>query len=420
MGPSGDEGRSVHEQVIARFAQACGADDRIVAVFVGGSVARGEADEHSDVDLCLVAADGAVNEVYADRAAIAACLGTPLFAEDWGDRNPEMFVILDDGTDVELVFTSESRVQELEVGPIRPVLDRSGFLDDLVLPIREPAAEDLAGELRGLLAWFWHEVSHFIKAVGRGQLWWAAGEIEALRAQCVNVARIEQGVASSDEPYFKVDAEAWTEPLEPLRSTFVPLDAEAMVRAATELLTFFGAHGRAAADAYGISYPSELEDVMRARLYGLRPTDRGQSMDRDELLAREDESWRSFQDAFSSVPPDRRTVDGVVPGWSTHDLVWHCAYWTGYAGEVIERIRGGEPEPPDSDLTEEEILADGRAKTWDAILRHAENSRERVRTAFAALNEPTPKAIESFRDETFDHYDEHAAQIRAFSATNQD
>jgi hypothetical protein len=43
-----------------------------------------------------------------------------------------------------------------------------------------------------------------------------------------------------------------------------------MVRAATDLLTFFGTHGRAAAGAYGISYPSELEDVMRAQLYGLR------------------------------------------------------------------------------------------------------------------------------------------------------
>jgi predicted nucleotidyltransferase len=270
MKPSGNEGQRVHEQVIARFAEACSADNRIVAVFVGGSIARGDADEHSDVDLCVVATDEAVNEVFADRAAIAARLGTPLFAEDWGDRNPEVFVILDDGTDVELVFTRESRVQELEVGPIRPVLDRSGILNDLALPLREPAAEDLAGELRGLLAWFWHEVSHFIKAVGRGQLWWAAGEVEALRAHCVNVARIEQGVASSNEPYFKVDVEASTEPLQPLRSTFVPVDAGAMVRAATDLLTFFGTHGRAAAGAYGISYPSELEDVMRAQLYGLR------------------------------------------------------------------------------------------------------------------------------------------------------
>jgi hypothetical protein len=77
------------------------------------------------------------------------------------------------------------------------------------------------------------------------------------------------------------------------------------------------------------------------------------------------------------------------------------------------------PTPPDSDLTEEQILADGRAKTWDAILRYAENSRERVRTALTALNEPTPKAVEWFEDDTFNHYEEHAGQIRMFSAANQ-
>ena len=266
MGPPRNHASKAHEQVIARFAATCTADDRIVAAFVGGSIARGDADQHSDVDLCVVAADDSANEVFADRVAIAARLGRPLFVEDWGDRNPEVFVILDDGTDAELFFTSQSRLHEMEVGPIRPILDRTGLLDEIALPIREHAADDLVGELRELLAWFWHDVSHFIKAVGRGQLWWAAGEVEALRAYCVNVARIEQGIASSNEPYFKIDVEASTEPLETLRSTFVPLDGEAMLRAATELLTFFGTHGRAAADACGIPYPSELEEVMRIRL----------------------------------------------------------------------------------------------------------------------------------------------------------
>jgi predicted nucleotidyltransferase len=255
-----------HERVIARFAEACAADDRIAAAFVGGSIARGEADPHSDVDLCVVAADAAADEVFADRTAIAGSLGTPLFVEDWGDRNPEVFVILDDGTDAELFFTSESRLHDMEVGPIRPVLDRTGLLSALDLPIRDHGADDRVGELRELLAWFWHDVSHFIKAIHRGQLWWARGEIEALRAYCVNVVRIEQGVESSDEPYFKIDVEVSTESLEPLRSTFVPMDTEAMVRGAMELVVFFGSHGRAAADASGIPYPGELEGVMRRRL----------------------------------------------------------------------------------------------------------------------------------------------------------
>ena len=269
MSQRGDADARSHDQLIARFAEACASDERIVAAFVGGSIARGEADRYSDVDLCVVTSDESADDVFADRAALAAHLGTPLFLEDWGEEIREVFVILADGTDVEMIFVVERRIHEMQVGPILPLLDRTGLLTGLELPIRAPLSGDLADELRRILAWFWHDVSHLIKALGRDQLWWAAGEVEALRGYCVNLVRIEQGVEASVEPYFKVDVEASTEPLESLRSTFVPLEAATLARAAFELVTFFGAHGRPLADAHGLEYPSELDQLMRSRLEAL-------------------------------------------------------------------------------------------------------------------------------------------------------
>ena len=255
-----------HEQLIVRFSDACSYDHRIVAAFVGGSIARGDADQYSDVDLCVVTQDEAVDDVFADRAAIVAQFGTPLFLEEWGDEAPEIFVILADGTDVEVFFVAESRIKEMQVGPILPLLDRIGLLTNLELPIRAPLSKDLAVELRRVLAWFWHDVSHLIKALGRGQLWWAAGEVEALRGYCLNLVRIEQGVEAGDEPYFKIDAETSTMALDPVRTTFAPLEPEALARAGSELVAFFGVRGRPLADAYGLDYPSELERVMSRRL----------------------------------------------------------------------------------------------------------------------------------------------------------
>ncbi len=136
----------------------------------------------------------------------------------------------------------------------------------------------------------------------------------------------------------------------------------------------------------------------------------------EELLQREETAWAGLADALAAVPPERREVEGVVPGWSVHDLAWHCVYWAGEAGELLERILGGDPDPTESDVPDEEVLAAGRAKTWDEILRDAEQGRERARTAFSAIVDPTPKALEVFGSETFDHYEEHEAQIRAFSA----
>jgi uncharacterized protein (TIGR03083 family) len=136
----------------------------------------------------------------------------------------------------------------------------------------------------------------------------------------------------------------------------------------------------------------------------------------EELLQREETAWSRLADALAAVPPERREVEGVVPGWSVHDVAWHCVYWAGDAGKVLERILGGDPDPPDSDVPDEEVLATGRSMAWDEILRRAEQGRERVREAFSAFADPPPKALELFGDETFDHYEEHEAQIRAFSA----
>jgi predicted nucleotidyltransferase len=262
------------EDPIARFRDACAADERISAAFVGGSVARDEADRYSDLDLCVVVPDASFDDVFTDRAAIVAKLGTPLFVEDWGDEAPEVFVMLADGTDVEINFVRESRLTRIEVGPIRSLVDRRGLLDGLELPIRSPSREDLAAELCQTLAWFWHDVGHFITAAGRSEIWWAAGQIEALRGYCVNLVREAQGVRKETEPFWKIDADASTDALEELRSTFVGPDLDAMIAAARELVAFFGAHGRRAALAYAVEYPEELEGLLRRRLDDLVATRR--------------------------------------------------------------------------------------------------------------------------------------------------
>lgn len=141
-------------------------------------------------------------------------------------------------------------------------------------------------------------------------------------------------------------------------------------------------------------------------------------MNREELLEREDRAWLDFQAAFLSVPPDERKVEGVVPGWSTHDLVWHCVYWAADVADVLERLRRGDPEPEegDTDSRDPEILAEGRGMTWDEMVLRARPSRERLRAVLSALGDHLPEAaVELFTEETFEHYEEHAAQIRAFS-----
>lgn len=140
-------------------------------------------------------------------------------------------------------------------------------------------------------------------------------------------------------------------------------------------------------------------------------------MDTQELLDREDRAWLAFVDALTLVPDVRREDEGVVPGWSVKDLVWHCGYWTGYVADLLERAARGEGPAPDQDWdgVNALILEEGRGLTWDEIIVRSEGHRTRLRQALPRVPEMTADLLEDYAGETYDHYDEHAAEIRAFA-----
>jgi mycothiol maleylpyruvate isomerase-like protein len=139
----------------------------------------------------------------------------------------------------------------------------------------------------------------------------------------------------------------------------------------------------------------------------------------EELLRREDESWTSFVDAFSAIPEDRRDVPGVVPGWSVHDMVWHCGYWAGFVVAILRKIANGESTDDDQDWDgiNETVVQEGRTMSWDQVITASERNRTAVREALSALPTLTDEAVTEFGGETFEHYDEHTLELRAFAGT---
>ena len=257
-----------HQVVINRFITACQADERVVAAFLGGSYAGGTADAYSDLDLGVITTDEGYEDFFAGREAFIRLLGEPVFHEDFGSAMT-LFFIFSDGIECELAFGRESRFDHLHSGPYRVLLDKKRILAGAVFPWHAPTPTEQVETLRRLVYWFWHDLSHFITAMGRGQLWWAYGQLEALRLVCVNLARLSQNFSDADvgaEGYFKVEQAIPAEQLSPLQATFCPLERGAMLEAALVIVRFYQQLAPPLAQTHGITYPTDLERVMSDRL----------------------------------------------------------------------------------------------------------------------------------------------------------
>jgi predicted nucleotidyltransferase len=257
-----------HQGVIDRFVAACQADERVVAAFLGGSYAKGTADVYSDLDLYLITLDEAFKDFLGERQVFIRLFGEPLFLEDFGIPHLMLYIFAD-RTEGELWIHRESHLDNVRTGPYRVLLDRKGILVNAVFPQQEADQAKQVETLRQQVAWFWHDLSHFIKAMGRGQLWFAYGELEVLRQICVNLARLRYNFSDAwvgEEPYFKVEQALPVEQLSPLQTTFCAMEYRAMLQAAFVIFRFYRDMALELTKEHHITYPTDLERMMISQL----------------------------------------------------------------------------------------------------------------------------------------------------------
>lgn len=131
-----------------------------------------------------------------------------------------------------------------------------------------------------------------------------------------------------------------------------------------------------------------------------------------DVRRRIDESWDAFLAVLDEVPEDRLEQKGACGVWSVKDLMAHMAYWDDRAVLVADTIgEGREVEP----INWQEV------NTQEAALRSSwsvDESRREMHAAHERLLEAVDRHPdldpELWKDNTFGHYDEHAADVRAW------
>ena len=261
-----------HQIFMDRFISACQADHRVAAALHVGSYVKGLADAHSDLDLYLVITDDAYDGFIADRSAFIRELGEPLFMEDF-DLPDILFLIFPDGSEVEISFGRENQLRYILNEPHKILLDKKNITAGVTAGEREVNVEEQTEKLRRLIYWFWHDLSHFITALARRQLWWAHGQLGALRLYCINLIRLENNFSDQDigaEGYFKLEKAIPVQQLAALKTTYPPMEENAMLESALVIVRFFRDLATGLASTHGIIYPERLDKVMVERLEKLQ------------------------------------------------------------------------------------------------------------------------------------------------------
>ena len=212
--------------------------------------------------------DESFEDFCASRKQFMRLLGEPLFLESFG--NPHMvFYIFGNGAEGELGIGRKSAFETIHSGPFQVLVDKHSILSGATFHEAQPEPAQQTEKLRRLLYYFWHEWQHFTTALGRGQLWWAQGQLESLRGFCVSLARLSSDFFDHEagvEPYFKVEKAVPVNHLSALKDTYGPLGKDHLRKAGLAIAQGFKELALPLAQAHGIPYPEALEQLMLKRL----------------------------------------------------------------------------------------------------------------------------------------------------------
>ena len=250
----------------------------ILALVLVGSSARDElpADEWSDIDLVLVAAEP---EVYLDSAAWAAEIDEPWIATL--ERGPdgkivERRVLFRSGIDADFIVIARAGLSAFQAEPLRSItargmkilLDKEHLMPELQKEEQRSGAPILPSfaEFSEQVNDFWFHAVWTAKKLRRGELWTAKsccdGYMKRLLLRMIEWRALALGganAASGAVWYNGRFIERWAgaELVERLGTAFAHYDEAGIWQALSNTLDLFGAISRETAQRLGYAYPQE-------------------------------------------------------------------------------------------------------------------------------------------------------------------
>lgn len=166
-------------------------------------------------------------------------------------------------------------------------------------------------------------------------------------------------------------------------------------------------------------------------------------MNKAELLELERDAYARWEAVLAEVPPERFTEPTMHGGWSVKDTVGHVAYYERWLLHWLEdAVRGRVTAGTHRDILNVEqrnamIYKENKDRTQQEILTDARQVHDRLYQFVAMLPESQllePQYFERYivpfwnrnwplwhciADDSYEHYDQHTANIRAWLTQTQ-
>jgi hypothetical protein len=179
-----------HRDVLKNTIDYFAADNRVLGLFVGGSIVSGTMDEYSDIDVDVIVRDDDFESVFSERGRAVEAIGRPLarFIADHLPIRVDMFIVLYEGpVKLDLDYIRASVLEPNWRWSRRHILkDTDGFLADIVSRSEGMTRPSLDVErIQNLDEKFWTWCWYVFGKIQRGELWEALDGIHGIRTLAI-------------------------------------------------------------------------------------------------------------------------------------------------------------------------------------------------------------------------------------------
>lgn len=255
--------------LLRRVVELFHSDDRVEALVLGGSLARREGDEWSDVDVYVVTADSDFDDVFAERHTAAAAVGRPVAqftVPAAGSGSTDLIVLFDDVVKLDLMYYRASEIQPHRKWAHALVLkDVRGLMGEVRQKSSDIALTALPDEqLLRLDQQFWVWCLFAFGKIRRGERWAALDALHEIRTAAV-IPLLLAVAGQHDEGYRRLETKLGKGE-GPLARTVASLDADSQLAALRQEIDLFAAARRSLFSSRGLIVNEAAEAAIRSVL----------------------------------------------------------------------------------------------------------------------------------------------------------